>query len=369
MGVELARPKNGRYQDLSREQAFGVEARTLLRAFPLLLHRPHCQSSDIDRYFRDLFKLVYLLCDVSLGNTEIAEARSPAEELHKSLNRSNLFLPKSIHAAEAILCVTDALAQLNRVSYFPAPGLADRDQRNPDLAMLVSMTALTLSQIGMQEEVFSHPSQVDCGFVMASRADLHPYVTVDFFARDLWPTPGLFSPDVGMPPAFRMAILESWEESLESIGLAGLVASYNGVLRGMHLQQKNIPARSEARTVINNVTLNFDNGSTFTGPLAVGENIRIAYRAAADVQNDELKTRLESVVAQVSKLIETIQSEEAKNDVSAQLQSFVQEAKKEKPSKKLLSITSDGLIEAAKSVAAFAGPVAAAVKAVMTLIA
>jgi len=360
--------KSDRYQDLSREQAFGVEARVLLRLYPLLLLRPESKRSEVEQYFQDLFELTYLLCDVSLGNVTPRQAKSSAEALHTKLARNSLFSPKSMQACEAILCVTDALGELGLIRYISKPGMAARDKANPDLAMLVSMAAFTLSEIGMQQEVFSHSAEVDCGFVLANAPEAHPHVSPEFFARELWPEPGLFSPTLGMPPAFRMAILEAWEQSLEEKGLTGLVVSYHAVLSGLHLQQENGPDRSEARTVVNNVTLNFDNGASFTGSLAVGKNIRIAYLAARGAENDQLRVQLEEVVAQVSKLVEAIDSEETKNDVSSQLQTFVDESKKERPSKKMLAVTSEGLIEAAKTVAAFAAPVAAAVKAVLTLI-
>ena len=121
--------------------------------------------------------------------------------------------------------------------------------------------------------------------------------------------------------------------------------------------------------MINNVTLNFGNGSTFTGPLAVGENIKISYDAANSTQKDDLRENLEEVVKQVSKLVEAIESDDRKNDISTQLKSFVEEAKKEKPSKWMMDITSKGLLEAANTVAALATPVSVAVKSVLSLLA
>ena len=117
----------------------------------------------------------------------------------------------------------------------------------------------------------------------------------------------------------------------------------------------------------NNVTLNFDNGSTFTGPLSVGQNIKVAYEAAAKAPND-IDQRLHEVVRLATHLIESIESPEAQNDVSTQLKSFAEEAKKERPSRWMLDISSKGLIEAAKTVAALTGPIITAVRAVMDLV-
>ena len=125
----------------------------------------------------------------------------------------------------------------------------------------------------------------------------------------------------------------------------------------------------EGKTVVNNVTLNFSNGSSFTGPIAVGENIKISYDAALSASKEDLRGQLQELVALVSELTEEIDSIDDKNNVSVQLKSFVEEAKKEKPSNWMLGVSSKGLIEAANTVAAMASPISSAVKAVLALVA
>lgn len=124
----------------------------------------------------------------------------------------------------------------------------------------------------------------------------------------------------------------------------------------------------EEKTVVNNVTLNFGDGASFTGPLAVGENIRVSYNAVADIEEQDIRDSLQEVVKQVSDLAQAIELEDLKNDVSEQLKAFVTEAKKEKPSRWMLDISSKGLLEAAKTVASLTDPVSKAVKAVLEMI-
>lgn len=118
----------------------------------------------------------------------------------------------------------------------------------------------------------------------------------------------------------------------------------------------------------NNVTLNFSNGASFTGPIAVGQTISQTYNTVAEVQDDGLRQHLEEMVIQVGKLIELLDSDESKIEVSEQLSTFVEQAKKEKPSKKLLEVTANGLLEAANTVAHMAAPITAAVKSVLDLL-
>ncbi len=70
----------------------------------------------------------------------------------------------------------------------------------------------------------------------------------------------------------------------------------------------------------------------------------------------------------MSKLAEAVEPEDRKNDVSMQLKTFVEEAKKEKPSKWALNVTSAGLLETAKTVASLVGPVTSSVNAVLGLL-
>lgn len=364
-----------RFQDLSRAQAFGLEARVLQRLIPLLQLSNNAASNDVANYFDSLFDLTYLLAEVALGNQSVEVAKKKGQSFDSALNPNRLFSDKSVPAANAIRCVIDALGDLGQIRYFPRPGLSKRDQLNPGVVMLIYEAAQTLSMIGMLEQVFVHPANVDAKFIFDHKADTEPFLTTSFFSRALWPLPGLYAPDQGMPHAFESVIMEEWRQSLRNLHLSGVIASYDGLLQGMHLVQKNHSAALSEKPVINNnVTINVGNGSSFTGPVVVGENIRVAYDAAASVSKDELRNRLEELVGLVSKLTEAANLGDRKKDtldqkdVSDQLKSFVDEAKKEKPSRWMLDISSKELLEAAKTVASMAEPITTAVKAVLDLV-
>lgn len=358
-----------RYQDLSREQAFGLEARVLQRLVPLLEISANARPSDVGRYFTTLFEFTHLLAEIGLGNIPLIAARKEGRPFHTELNKyGSLISERSTPAADAIMCVTDALGNLGLIRYFERPWLSERDRANPDVEMLVAQGAFTLSQIGIVEDVFVHPTSTDAGFIFDQRLETEPYLSPAFFGRNLWPLPGLDSPDRAMPYAFEHIVLEDWCESIRVIGLSGVVASYNGFLHGMNLVQRNRPGNLQEKTVINNVTINLGNGSTFTGPISVGENIRVSYGAASSTAEQQLRQQLEVVVGLVSKLTELVDTVDEKNDVSVQLKSFVEEAKKERPSKWMLDISSKGLLDAAKTVAELAAPVTTAVNAVLQLV-
>ncbi len=120
-------------------------------------------------------------------------------------------------------------------------------------------------------------------------------------------------------------------------------------------------------SVVNNVTVNLGSNATFTGPFAVGQTISQAYSTSAAASNEDLRRNLERLTQSIAKLVEQIESDSDKIDVSEQLKTFVEQASKEKPSKRLLQVTGEGLIEAAKTVASMAGSITSAVKAVLAL--
>ncbi|WP_332402713.1 hypothetical protein [Vibrio metschnikovii] len=124
----------------------------------------------------------------------------------------------------------------------------------------------------------------------------------------------------------------------------------------------------EVRGMVNNVTINLGEGASFTGPVSAGENIRVSYKEASKTKEDDMRMALEELVEKVSALTEAVDSEKSKTDISAQLEGFVLEAKKESPSSWMMNVTSQGLLEAAKTVASLTEPVTKAVQAVLRLV-
>jgi hypothetical protein len=120
----------------------------------------------------------------------------------------------------------------------------------------------------------------------------------------------------------------------------------------------------EARTL-----LRMANGASFTGPLAVGQNIKISYEAASSSPQEDLRNRLEEMIAVTSKMIEALETEQQKIDASTQLKALVEEAKKDKPSKWMLDASKEGLLKSASTVATMVTAVSKAIAAVMALVA
>lgn len=126
--------------------------------------------------------------------------------------------------------------------------------------------------------------------------------------------------------------------------------------------------RFKGKNVTNTVTLNFSNGSRFTGPLVVGENINVSYSKIQNATGSDLRAALEALVKTSSQMIERLPTAEQKLNASEQLKTLTEQASKPQPSKWLLDVSGKGLIDAAKAVAEMSGPVATTVKAVLALL-
>lgn len=350
-----------RLQDLTRHEALAVSARVIQRAAPLIYLKED-KKDEVEPYFSMLFSFSRLLAELGMGSLSVESAKQQVIKFDSLLGRTDLFIKESMIAAMAISCVSDALAD-QKVEYLPTPGLAAEDLSNPDTSILVSHTAICLDDRGVSEDFIWHAVGLDCDFIFSRRPATESLVGANFFSRPLWPTPGLFIKDDGVPPAMKYALLPGWTAWLDGLGLSGIKVSFNACLQGMNLPQKKI--RKEAWIVNNNVTITLGAGASWVGPVAAGENIRISYQEAGSTDSTTFREALEEVTVQVAKLTEKLESEDAKIDTSAQLAALVQEAKKEKPSQSMLKMTSNGLLETAKLVASMTGPVTMAVKAVL----
>jgi nucleoside phosphorylase len=225
--------KSNRYQDLSRQQAFGLETRILQRLAPLLVIREGTRRADVDAYFSSLLDLSHTLTAVALGNIPMDDAATVGKKLNAQLRHATLFKEESQPAANAVLCVTDALGDLQLIRYNFAPGLPARDRENPDVDSLIAAGAWTLSKLGMMATVFKEPPQVDCHFILEHRKGADVYLSPTFFSRPLWPTVEHPKSNDGMPFALTRIIFEDWKQSLYSLDLRGIVASYEGCLEGI----------------------------------------------------------------------------------------------------------------------------------------
>jgi hypothetical protein len=367
-----------RYQDLSREQGFALESRVLQRLMPMLVLSENPELYAVQDYFSNFIKLIYLLIDIGLGNKTVEEGRLEGKHLHGYLEPKNLFIDKSRFAAEAVLCVTDALGDLGLIRYIPRPGLSERDQKNSDITMLVSHGAYTLSEIGMYEEVFRHPAAIDCKYIFNHKQQTEPFVNGNFFARELWSTPGLYTPEIGMPSAFEDLIQGEWKQSLIDLGLSGIVSSYNSFLNGVHVVQNNAQSEPKeiVRTTIFNVKgdVNMSNGNqinvhgTVQGNVFIGEKIEgvtanINASNAPEETKSKLKELTEAVKNMAPSLDEKLQAKVAKN-----LERLTTEAVAPEPDRDWYEVSAKGLMEAAQTVSeVIGGPVIAAVKSISSL--
>jgi hypothetical protein len=124
--------------------------------------------------------------------------------------------------------------------------------------------------------------------------------------------------------------------------------------------------------VINVNTDNSNNyGTRVEGSVLVRGNMSASLNTInsldGSAENNDLKERLEVLHKLMTELTGKLPSEKA-DRVSRDLRSFVDEASSSEPRTQSLEVTGGGLIEAAKTVAEMAGPIAAAVKAVLALL-
>jgi hypothetical protein len=119
-----------------------------------------------------------------------------------------------------------------------------------------------------------------------------------------------------------------------------------------------------------NTTIQIGNVSV-TGDFNVvtAQNIRDSFnKASGPGVADELKEKLQALTIEVGKLATKLPPDDAEK-VSRDLHTLASEATSKAPRKAWYELSGQGLIEAAKTVAAMAGPVTKAVKAVLSLLA
>jgi hypothetical protein len=134
-----------RLQDLSREQAYGHEARMILRSAPLLMLRSTCAPASGRGYFEELFDFVHLLCDVALGNVSVGDAKERSCTFNAALYAPDIFEVKSQGLVCAVLLATDALGDLGTVRYHYKPGGSRHDDhRHPPAAARAPRVATRL---------------------------------------------------------------------------------------------------------------------------------------------------------------------------------------------------------------------------------
>ncbi|MBI2402247.1 MAG: hypothetical protein HYV20_05835 [Gemmatimonadetes bacterium] len=116
------------------------------------------------------------------------------------------------------------------------------------------------------------------------------------------------------------------------------------------------------------VTITLGAGATFTGDVVTAQRVERTLRVAQGVASPQLRRSLEELIGQTGKLLERLEPAERQNEVARSLETLVEEASKPTPDKRWYQLSSEGLIDAAKTVAALTEPVTSAVKAVLALL-
>jgi len=127
--------------------------------------------------------------------------------------------------------------------------------------------------------------------------------------------------------------------------------------------------RRRKSPMLNTITVNLGPGAIFNGNVGHANIISDSFNAAKGTPEPTLRDRLEEMVIQVSRLIESLDKEEMKSDVAQSLKTLVDVAKSDQPAKKWYEFSANGILEAAKTVAALTEPVTTSIKAVLALLA
>jgi hypothetical protein len=174
----------------------------------------------------------------------------------------------------------------------------------------------------------------------------------------------------------QSGLLEAAQDAFD-FALQGETASLGWMRRQVAERlQRYIERSRTATTVINNIQGNLMNTSIQMGNVSVSgnftvvtaDNIKNSFNTAASSDvSDDLKNRLKDLTVLVADLANSLPREDAEK-VSQDLEAFVKESTLSKPRKSWLDLSSQGLLDAAKTVADMAAPVATAVKAVLGIL-
>jgi hypothetical protein len=185
---------------------------------------------------------------------------------------------------------------------------------------------------------------------------------------------------IQQPERFGQAQPAVFEAARQALGVAfeGQAASLQLMRRQVAAKVKGYVLRAQrTATVTYNIQGNLMNTSIQLGTvnvtgdfnLVTATNIQNSFNKAANAEVDaRVKDRLRELALQVANLANQLPSEDAER-VSKDLEALTSEAVSKKPRKEWYELSAKGIIEAAKAVAAMAGPVGVAVKAVIDLLA
>lgn len=102
-------------------------------------------------------------------------------------------------------------------------------------------------------------------------------------------------------------------------------------------------------------------------PVGVQQTINDSYKTIQKAEASDLRDALEALLDKVGVLLENVDSRTA-SKAKRCLETFIGEATAEEPQKSLLEVTGKGLVEAANNVASVAGPIAATVAKIISML-
>jgi internalin A len=106
---------------------------------------------------------------------------------------------------------------------------------------------------------------------------------------------------------------------------------------------------------------------TFHGPVGVNQTFENCYNTIQQVEKEDAKQLLTRLVKAVEVLLPNLRDKKVRDNAERQLELLTDEAAQPEPDKNQLALSGKGLIEAAQTCAALAGPVVQAVQAVLSL--
>jgi hypothetical protein len=166
----------------------------------------------------------------------------------------------------------------------------------------------------------------------------------------------------------------------EALGTAfeGETASLESMRKQVASQVDGFVRRAQSTAiVINYIEGNYMSTNIQMGNVTVSGDFNVV--TATNIQNsfnkaansgvpEELKTKLKELSVQVANLVKELPPDDAEK-ASKDLEALTSEAVSKKPRREWYELSAKGLVDAAKTVAKMAAPIATAVKAVLALIA
>ena len=132
-------------------------------------------------------------------------------------------------------------------------------------------------------------------------------------------------------------------------------------------QEVNLMIDSRDQSITHGPKVSVNGSSTFHGDFIVAGAIQDSFNRAKDITRDDIKEKLQALCIQVEQMSKGLPKDVAA-EIANDLTTFVNEVAKDQPRRKWYELSSEGLVEAAKSCAGLASPVIKTVKEILALL-